>query len=66
MIKPSFTEKDEQISDVLCLIYTNICGSMSTSAKGGHQYFIIFTDDLLRYKNIYLMKNKLESFEIFK
>ena len=66
MIKPPFTEKDERASDVLGLVHTDVYGSMSTSAKRGHQYFITFTDDLSRYGYIYLMKNKSESFEIFK
>ena len=39
---------------------------MSSSARGGYFYFITFTDDLSRYGYVYLMKHKLESFEIFK
>ena len=39
---------------------------MSTSARGGHQCFITFTDDLSRYGYIYLMKNKFELFEMLK
>ena len=29
MTKSSFTEKDERASDVLSLIHTDVCGSMS-------------------------------------
>jgi transposase InsO family protein len=39
---------------------------MSTTARGGFQYFITFTDDLSRYGYIYLMKHKSETFEKFK
>jgi len=39
---------------------------MSTTARGGYEYFIIFTDDLSRYGYIYLMKHKSEAFEKFK
>ena len=39
---------------------------MNTSAKGGYQYFITFTDDLSRYGYVYLMRHKSESFEMFK
>jgi transposase InsO family protein len=39
---------------------------MSTTARGGYQYFITFTDDLSRYGDVYLMKHKSETFEKFK
>ena len=39
---------------------------MSVEARGGHHYFLIFTDDLSRYEYIYLMKHKSEIFEKFK
>ena len=39
---------------------------MSTTARGGYQYFVTFTDDLSRYGYIYLMMHKSETFEKFK
>ena len=39
---------------------------MSTTARGGYQYFVTFTDDLSRYGYIYLMRHKSETFEKFK
>ena len=66
MIKSSFTRKGERASDVLGLIHIDVCGSMSTCARGGYSYFITFTDNLSRYGYVYLMKYKFESFEIFK
>jgi transposase InsO family protein len=39
---------------------------MSTTARGGYQYLITFTDDLSRYGYVYLMKNKSGTFEKFK
>ena len=39
---------------------------MSTKTRGAYNYFITFTDDLSRYDNIYLMKHKTKSFEMFK
>src|SRR4051812_34332008 len=39
---------------------------MSTTARGGYEYFITFTDDLSMYGYIYLMKHKSEAFEKFK
>ena len=56
----------EKASDLLELIHTDVCGPMSSIARGGFQYFITFTDDLSRYGYVYLMKNKSETFEKFK
>jgi transposase InsO family protein len=39
---------------------------MSTTARGGFQYFITFTNDFSRYGYVYLMKHKSETFEKFK
>jgi hypothetical protein len=39
---------------------------MSTTARGGYQYFVTFTENLSRYGYIYLMRHKLETFEKFK
>ncbi|HMC01572.1 MAG TPA: DDE-type integrase/transposase/recombinase, partial [Flavobacteriaceae bacterium] len=66
MTKSPFNGKGERASDLLGLIHTDVCGPMSTMARGGFSYFITFTDDLSRYGYIYLMKHKSESFEKFK
>ena len=39
---------------------------MSTSARGGYEYFITFIDDYSRYEYIYLMRHKFEAFDKFK
>ena len=66
MTKSPFTGKGERANDLLALIHTDVCGPMSSKARGGFSYFITFTDDLSRYGYIYLMKHKSESFEKFK
>ena len=66
MIKSSFIENGEHASELLGLVHTDVCRPMSISARGRYFYFITFTDDLSRYGYVYLMKLKLESFEIFK
>ena len=66
MIKVPFTKKSERASDLLGLIHSDVCGPMSTCARGGYQYFITFTDDFSRYGYVYLMRHKSESFEKFK
>ena len=34
--------------------------------RGGKRYFITFIDDFSRFTYVYLMRNKDESFDIFK
>ena len=50
---------------MLELVHTDVCGRMSTQAKGGYEYVITFMDDYSRYGYVYLMKRKSETFEIF-
>ena len=66
MTKTPFTGQSERASDLLGLVHTDVCGPMSSIARGCFQYFITFTDDFSRYGYIYLMRNKSESFEKFK
>jgi len=66
MTKAPFAGQSERASDLLGLVHTDVCGPMSSTARGGFQYFITFTDDFSRYGYVYLMRNKSESFERFK
>ena len=66
MIKSPFIEKDERASEVLVMIHIDIYGPMNTSTRGAYYYFIMFTNDLLRYGHIYLIIHKSKSSEIFK
>jgi hypothetical protein len=65
MTKAPFTGQSERASDLLGLVHTDVCGPMSSVARGGFQYFITFTDDFSRYGYIYPMRDKSESFEKF-
>ncbi|KAK9008933.1 hypothetical protein V6N11_080409 [Hibiscus sabdariffa] len=40
--------------------------AVETYARGGYQYFIMFTDDFSRYGYIYLMRHKSKALEKFK
>jgi hypothetical protein len=66
MTKAPFVGQSERASELLGLVHTDVCGPINSTARGGFQYFITFTDDLIRYGYIYLMRNKAESFEKFK
>ena len=66
MIKTPFIRHGERMSDILDLVHTDVCGPMSTQARGWYSYFIIFTDDRSRFRYVYLMKYKFEAFDKFK
>ena len=66
MTKSTFSGLPERATDLLELIHTDVCGPMSTTARGGYHYFITFTDDFSRYYYVYLMRHKSETFEKFK
>ena len=66
MTKAPFIGFPERASDLLELIHTDVCGLMSTTARGGFQYFISFSDDFSRYGYVYLMKHKSKTSEKFK
>ena len=52
--------------NVLKIIYSDVYGPFREIARGGFYYFITFIDDLSRFGYLFLMKNKSESFEMFK
>ena len=66
MTKTPFTEQSNRANDLLGLIHSDVYGLLSTTARGGFQNFITFTNNFNRYGYVYLMKNKFESFEKFK
>ena len=66
MAKSPFKRKDERATELLGLIHSDVCGPMSSPARGGYLYFVTFTDDFSRYGYIYLMRHKSETFEMFK
>ena len=59
-------ERRERTWGLLDLIHLNVYGPLSTQARGGYSYFIMFIDDYNRYGCSYLMKHKSENFERFK
>ena len=52
--------------EVLDLVHSDLCGPMSTSSRGGYEYFITFIDDYSRYGYIFLMRHKSKAFKKFK
>ena len=66
MIKTQFTGHGKRASDILDLVHTDVCGPISTQARDGYFYFIIFIDDRSKFGYVYLMKYKFEAFDKFK
>src|SRR5512140_564996 len=66
MTKTPFSGTTERAIDLLEIIHTDVCGPMSGKARYGYLYFLTFTDDLIRYGYVYLIKHKSEKFEKFK
>ena len=66
MTKTPSSGTKERATDLLEIIHTDVCGTMSVEARGRYCYFLTFTDDLSRYGYIYLMKHKSETFKKFK
>ena len=66
MTKTPFFGTTEQATDLLEIIHTDVCSPVRVEACGRYRYFLTFIDDLRRYRYIYLMKHKSETFEKFK
>ena len=56
MMKLPSGAKGEHTSELLKLVHSDVCGPISTHARGGFLYFITFIDDYSRYGYLYLMK----------
>ena len=53
------------MNDFLGLVHTDICGPMLTQVRDRYSYFITFTDDLSRFRYMYLLKYKFKVFDKF-
>lgn len=66
MTKAPFTGHYERGKDLLDLIHIDVCAPFKSATRYGERYFVTFTDDFSRYGDIYLIKHKSETFEVFK
>ena len=62
MTNTPFSKTMERADDLLDILHIDVCGLMSVEEQGGYRYFLTFTDDLIRYGYIYLIKHKSETF----
>ena len=65
MTKMPFAKICERAFGLLELVHSDVCGPISTTARGGYEYFVTFTDDFNRYGYVYLMKSNAETLEKF-
>jgi hypothetical protein len=65
MTKAPFMGIPKRALDLLEHIHIDVYGPMSTTTRGGFQYFITLTNDFSRYGYVHLMKHKSESLEKF-
>ena len=66
MTMRSFKAKGHRAKEVLDLVHTDLCGPISTCARGEYEYFITFIDDYSRYGYIYPIHYNSKTFEKFK
>ena len=65
MTKKPFS-KSNRNSIMLELVHSDVCELNGVFTRIGKRYFITFIDDFSRFTYVYLMRNKDESFDIFK
>ena len=65
MTKKPFSKTDRN-SIMLELVHSDVCELNGVLIRGGKRYFITFIDDFFRFTYVYLMRNKDESFDMFK
>ena len=65
MTKTLFSGAMERATDLLEIIHTDVCDTLSVKAHGKYRYFLTFTNDSSRYGYVYLMKHKSETLEKF-
>ena len=66
MTKRSFSAKGTRAIEPLQLVHSDVCGPVSVQARGGYEYFVTFINDYSRYRYVYLMQRKSETFGKFK
>ena len=62
MARAPFDIVNQRANEICELIHSDVCGPMSIVARGGYSYFITYTDNMLRYEFVYLMKHNYEAF----
>ena len=61
-----FPKSSRQVTKIGELVHSDVCGPMEITTPKGQRYYVTFKDEYSGYRAIYLMKNKSETFNLFK
>ncbi|CAL2280264.1 unnamed protein product [Prunus armeniaca] len=64
--EPFPKESKWRANEPLELIHSDLCGPMQTASPSGNKYFITFIGDFSRMCWVYFLRNKSETFHVFK
>nr|GEX50909.1 hypothetical protein [Tanacetum cinerariifolium] len=64
MTRKSFPHHHKRATDLLGIIYTDVCDLLRHVSRQGASYFITFMDDDSRYGYVYLLKHKHEDYAL--
>ena len=56
--KKTFPSSENKAKGILEIIYSDVCGPMSSGSLGRYVYYVSFIDDFSRKTWIYLLKSK--------
>ena len=61
----SFKTSSERKSNILDLVYSDVCGPMEIESIGGNKYFVTFIDDAFQKLWVYILRTKDQVFQVF-
>ena len=61
----SFSNKSTKKSEILELVYYDVCGPIEVKSIGGYKYFVTIINDASRKTWVYLLKSKDKVFQNF-
>ena len=64
--RDSFPSSEHKAKDAIELIHADLCGPMSVPSLGHAKYFLCFTDDATRFRQVYFLQTKDEALAKFK
>ena len=62
----SFKTSSERKSNILDLVYSDVCGPLEIESIGGNQYIATFIDDASKKLWVYILRTKDQVFQVFK
>lgn len=62
----TFPHDGNRRTDLLNIVYSDICGPMENVYLARSRYFLLFIDDYSRMTYVYILKNKNEDIQCFK